>query len=104
MKLITKAIARKLPPLGSQDGKDATEVKVPLKLFDPTGSWTWYLTEFDPVQRLFFGFVVGLEEELGYVSLDELESVRGRFGIGLERDKWWDDSTSLAAVQTGETR
>ena len=30
------------------------------KLFDPVGSATWYLTEYDPVEKIAFGFVTGL--------------------------------------------
>jgi len=59
-------------PLYSQE-----QVKDPFliaKLFDPCGSATWYLTEYDPVEKIVFGYVVGLQEdELGYVSLTEME-------------------------------
>jgi hypothetical protein len=72
-----------LPMVGSQDPLAR------VKLFDPTGSWTWYLSEFDPDPAnggLAFGLVVGFEVELGYVSLDELAAVRGRLGLPMERD------------------
>ena len=36
---------------------------------------------------MLFGLVYGLEKELGYFSLNELESVRGPLGLGIERDK-----------------
>ena len=36
----------------------------------------------------FFGFVDGLEREWGYFSLSELESVRGGFGLPVERDMY----------------
>lgn len=75
-----------------------------LKVFDPCSSWTWYATEYDPQERLFFGLVVGLEEELGYFSLDELEAARNRMGLPLERDRWWNSDTPLSAVLRGERR
>ena len=56
------------------------------KYFTPDSSWTWYVTEYDPVDKLCFGFVVGLEQELGYFSLQELEEVRGPLGLRIERD------------------
>jgi hypothetical protein len=45
--------------------------------------------EFDPVERLCFGLVVGHERELGYFSLDELKSLRGPLGLPIERDLYW---------------
>ena len=31
----------------------------------------------------------GLENEFGYFSLRELESIRGPFGLTIERDLYW---------------
>lgn len=84
MKLMTKAILHKIPALYVQDGKKG-EAVAHVKFFDPTGSWTWYGTEYDG-QDTFFGLVDGQEKELGYFSLAELKSVRCRFGLGIERD------------------
>lgn len=99
MKLLTKTIEKLLPALKSQDGKDPATVKVPLKLFHPVGNWTWFLTEYDPETREFFGLVQGHEIEYGYVSLDELETVVGRMGLKIERDLHWDPNTTLADVR-----
>lgn len=84
MKLLTKEIEKKLPALYSQE-----EVKDPMvmvKFFTPWGNWTWYATEYNPEDRLFFGKVVGIETELGYFSLEELESIKGPWGLSIERD------------------
>jgi hypothetical protein len=44
MKLITKALAKQLPPLYSQEEKgDAATVVA--KFFTPDSQWTWYATE-----------------------------------------------------------
>ena len=85
MKLLPKEIAAKLPPLGSQDGLSYNAV-AQVKFFTPDSSWTWYATEFDAETRMFFGLVCGLEQELGYFSLDELEAARGPLGLPIERD------------------
>ena len=85
MKLLTKEAAARLPPLGAQDGL-GYDAEAFLKLFTPDSSWTWYCVEFDPEQRLFFGLVLGMEQELGEFSLDELEAVRGPLGLPIERD------------------
>ncbi len=86
-KLLTKEILKKLPSLYSQENNPDPMVQV--KFFTPWTSWTWYATEYDPEQRLFFGLVIGQETELGYFSLDELESVRGPCGLKIERDQWF---------------
>jgi len=91
MKLLTKEIREKLPPLYSQDGLGGKAV-VHVKFFTPDSSWTWYATEFDGEDR-FFGLVDGQEKELGYFSLKELESVRGPLGLPIERDLHWQPKT-----------
>ena len=87
MKLLTKEILKKLPPLYSQDGKGGRAV-AQVKFFSPSGSWTWYGVEFDG-EDTFFGLVDGHCKELGYFSLSELESVRGPMGLPIERDMYW---------------
>ena len=89
MKLLTKELEAKLPPLYSQDGK-GDEALALVKFFTPDSSWTWYATEYDPVERMFFGLVDGLEKELGYFSLDELESIKGPLGLSIERDIYFE--------------
>lgn len=88
MKLLTKAIKTKLPPLHSNDGL-GYEAVAHVKFFTPDSSWTWYATEYDPHEHLFFGLVDGIEKELGYFSLDELESIRGALGLKVERDRYF---------------
>ncbi len=57
-----------------------------LKFLTPDSSWTWYVVEYDPEQRICFGLVIGYEREFGYFSLEELEQVRGPMGLPIERD------------------
>jgi hypothetical protein len=87
MKLLTKEIRRKLPPLYSQDGKGGKAVAL-VKYFTPSSSWIWYASEFDG-EDTFFGLVDGQFKELGYFSLKELEEVRGPMGLAIERDLYW---------------
>ena len=86
--LLTKANRKALPALYSQDGKRGEAIAY-VKFFDPTGSWTWYATEFDG-EDTFFGVVQGFETGFGNFSLSELQSVKGRFGLGIERDRYFD--------------
>ena len=60
-----------------------------VKFFTPDSSWTWYATEFDG-KDMFFGLVMGFEKELGYFSLSELQKVRGKLGLPIERDKFFE--------------
>ena len=68
-----------------QDG--TKEFKAVVKFFNPTGIGTWFLSEYDPENKVFFGLCCLHEKELGYVSIDELKEFRGQLGLGIERDK-----------------
>ena len=95
MKLLTKALTDRFAKLGRQDTPDA---EIVVKFFTPWSNWTWYATEYDPTTRTFFGLVEGFETELGSFSLDELERIKGPFGLGIERDLHYGRHT-LAEVQ-----
>lgn len=104
MKLMTKELTEKFPVWGSTAEKTAKEMKVVAKFFNPGGAQTWYAVEFDGTDT-FFGYVTGMDEnELGNFSLSELSSVRGRFGLKMERDLHWNPETLLSAVMNGEKR
>jgi hypothetical protein len=86
MNLLTEELKKQLPPLYSTEhNPDPSAV---CKFFTPDSGWTWYPLEFDG-EDTFFGFVQGMEEELGYFSLKELESVKGPFGLAVERDLYF---------------
>ncbi|MBL8163274.1 MAG: DUF2958 domain-containing protein [Anaerolineae bacterium] len=91
MELVDGQCRALLPPLYTNEalGYNAT---APIKLFAPGTGWTWYPTEYDG-DNLFFGMVAGLEVELGYFSLTELEGVRGAFGLPLEQDLYFTPTT-----------
>lgn len=69
-----------------------------VKLFNPTGTGTWYLTELDPETNVAFGLAGIHEWELGYIDLNELAAFKGQFGLGIEKDRWF-DHTPLKAIQ-----
>ena len=88
MKLLTKDILDKFKKVGSQEA--TPDPLILAKFFNPTGIGTWYATEFDPENKIFFGYVslFGDEnDEWGSFSLTELEEFKGRFGLGIERDR-----------------
>ena len=86
MKLLTKDLKRKLPPLYATEQEE--DPLVICKFFYPDFHWTWYAIEFDG-QQTFFGWVDGDYPELGYFSLSELKSNRGKLGLPIERDRWF---------------
>ena len=55
MKFLTAKNLADLPLLGALDGKPAEEVPVAVKFFTPDSNWTWYATEYDPEDHIFFG-------------------------------------------------
>ena len=88
MKLLTKIIKEKM--IKNHNDQDGTkDFKAVLKLFDPTGSSTWYLSELDPETNIAFGLCDMGYPELGYVSLDELSTLKVKMGLGIERDLYF---------------
>ena len=100
MKLLTKELREQLPTLYGQNGKGGKAV-VYTKYFTPSSSWSWFITEGEPIlsksgteiDYKFFGLVFGLEKELGYVLLSELEEARGPLGLPIERDLYFKPKT-----------
>src|SRR6266498_5819415 len=92
MRLMTKELEKRFLKVGSQE-----EVKDPVivaKFFNPAGTGTWYATEYDPATKTFFGYVSifgDWNDEWGSFSLEELQSYKGPFGLGIERDLYWNE-------------
>jgi hypothetical protein len=83
MELLTREVCKQLPPLYAQEHE--ADPLVICTFFTPDNSWTWYPIAFDGVD-VFFGLVIGFEQELGYFSLSELQHARGPLGLPVERD------------------
>jgi hypothetical protein len=88
MKLLTKEILKRLPLPGSNEDTPLEEMIAQVKFFTPDSSWTWYAVEFDG-KDVFWGLVKGIEEEFGTFSLAELQSMRGKLGLPVERDRFF---------------
>ena len=96
MKLLTKAQRAQLLANGRNRDRDHQPV---VKFFDPSGAATWLFTELDPEDAdTLFGLAdLGTgSPELGYSSLAEIASIRGRFGLGIERDLYFEPKHSLS--------
>ena len=84
-KLIPDDLISTIPDLYSTE--DEEDPICHIKLFTPDANWTWYITEFSIDDNdTCFGYIVGLESELGYFSLAEIEAIRGQLKLPVERD------------------
>jgi hypothetical protein len=93
MKLLRKSdLAALVKNRGKSDAWPA------VKFFDPCGASTWLFSELGEDGDSLFGLCdLGMGcPELGYASLAELSSYRGRFGLGIERDMHWKAARSLS--------
>ena len=85
LKLLTESIKKKL--IDNYNKQNGTKsFKAVVKLFNPSGIGTWFLSELNPNDNVAFGLCCFEFEELGYVSLEELKSLKTPFGLGIERD------------------
>lgn len=101
MNLISDELRAQLLANGRQSLADEGFDPPPVvKLFTPDAGATWLLTEIDPddEDHAFGLFDLGLGfPELGYVSLAELMTVRGRLGLPVERDLHFTASKPISA-------
>ena len=105
MQLLTQEIRNKIPKMN--ETAEEENPRVYAKFFGG-GRWSWYAMEFDG-EDIFFGYVrsglddTGGYDELGSFSLSELEQAKfPPFGLPTERDKFWDDKSTLEQVMSGE--
>lgn len=103
MKLITDELKAQFPPLYAQDGLGDDAI-VHAHFFTPGGSGDWFALEYDPKTNECFGLCCIFEDELGYFSVDELESIKcPPLGLPIERDMYWTPKT-LGEVRVERSR
>ena len=100
-KLITDEQRAQLLANGRQSLEQENFDPAPVvKLFTPDAGATWLLTEIDPDDH---GHAFGLCDlglgfpELGWVSLAEIATVRGRLGLPVERELHFEAQKRLSA-------
>ena len=104
MELLPIELRQQLPKLHGQAGND--DHFVYLKYFFPAGNWTWFVTEGAPCgdDFLFYGFVIGLDQEWGYFTLKQLEEINVH-GLTVERDLYFrQESFSLCLKRWKQER
>ena len=101
MELLTPELLAEFKEVGSQaDEKDPLIIA---KFFNPTGAGTWYATEYDDKSQIFFGYVSIFgdhNDEWGTFSLAELQSFRGHFGLGIERDLHFEKKRASEVIKS----
>jgi hypothetical protein len=106
MKLLTKEIENKFKrtPLYSQDGK-GLNANILCKFFMTCSDFTYYVLEAEKQADndwLLFGIcTLNGSTEYGYQLLSELQSVRNRFGLGVERDLYF-NGCKVADIEKSE--
>lgn len=100
--LINPALKKQFALTGSQD--EVSDPVIVAKFFNPCGSQTWYAISYDEASNCCFGYVTGMfEDELGYFSIDELESLLiTPFGMRIERDLFFKPCT-LSSIKYGRS-
>lgn len=104
-KMFPKNILAEMPELGATAEIPSEEVKVHIKIFNPYGEGTWYLTEYCPQRKVFYGLCVLQVPELGTVSKTELEELRISFfgeQFTLDRDLWLAEDFTLSQAMERE--
>jgi Protein of unknown function (DUF2958) len=84
----------------SAAGEDIDPIPV-VKLFTPDANATWLLTELDPERpTIAFGLAdLGLScPEIGYISMDEISTIRGPMGLSVERDERYVETRALSVL------
>ena len=96
--LIPTEIRETIPKL--YETEEQTDPIAHIKLF--LDGWTWFITELSIDKDICFGYVISpFGKELGYISLEELASLVGSFGLGVERDISF-QPTLLSVIKKGQ--
>ena len=88
MKLMTKELRSRLPPLYAMEKIPLQEQIAQACFYLPDSNWYWYPIEFDG-HDVFFGLVAGHYLEFGYFALSELELLQVPSGEEVEYDPDW---------------
>ncbi len=86
----TEEELKKVPRLNATENTPLEETLIHLHFF--LGGCDWYIAEYSPTDRLFFGYAILNNDldnaEWGYISYDELRSVNVH-GLEVDRDLHW---------------
>ena len=103
MMLLTK---ENLLALNANMKKPEDERKPIVKFFAPWGAATWLISEYNKDTGEMFGLCdLGHGyPELGYVMRQEIEQIKGAFGLRVERDRHWSNDGRTLVEYADEAR
>lgn len=103
MKLLTPDLRARLLANGREPDTDHVPV---VKFFNPVGAATWLATELNEDGDILFGLAdLGFGcPELGSYSLSEIASVRLPFGLGIERDLFFEAAYPISVYAEAARR
>jgi hypothetical protein len=86
MELIPQELRTKIPQLGEASEQDDPLVWV--KLWSEGLGTTWYIIEAQwlPTDAIFYGYVVGWDDELTYLNRSDLEFLSAKEGVPIDYD------------------
>lgn len=84
--IVPQSLLDQIPKLG--ESEMVADPIVRCRLFHPLADWNWYVIEYDPASKTYFGLVFGTTIEVGYFSEVELLKIEIS-GIGIECDRAW---------------
>lgn len=91
MELMTLELKERFEIIGQQS-EDLNPIII-AKFFDPLGTGTWYVSEYELETNICLGCVTGLDHnEWGYFSLTELEAIERPLGMKIERDIYFTEA------------
>jgi hypothetical protein len=95
MILLTKELVNRIPKLYETEELAKKDKVAQAKLFLPGTACTWYVVEFDGLDTCFGLVDLGYEQdvEFGYFSLKELSETKSLYGLGVERDRYFEPRT-----------
>ena len=73
MELITNE--ESYPALCATEDIKRDEKIILLRFYEESSGWEWYLCEYDPDDKIAFGYVRGYASEWGYFSLTEMQEI-----------------------------
>ena len=88
MKLMTKKLVKRFAQVGRQEEID--DPTIVAKFFNPIWERSWYATEYDPENRIFYGYMKSTEywnDGWGFFWLDDLEAHKGSSVLETRRDQ-----------------
>ena len=94
MKLMTKTLEAKIPEMGQFENDENPTIIA--HYFNPIGQGDWYVIEGEKDETnnwMFYGLVDLHFREYGYFSLKELENIKLPYGMGIERELYWNPIT-----------